>query len=131
MCMEPNQAQEDGEKKVQTELSQSLGLPVNNLGMLAYASGVFPYFGWLSGLLVLFLEKDKRIRFHAYQALALFGVLDILMLLVDQTVILGRLNQLLWVGRFVLWLLLMLRTYEGKKWVLPRVGDWAARQAGR
>lgn len=106
----------------------SLGLAVNTASALCYGTGFLPYFGWLSGLLFIFFEKDKGIRFHALQSLAVFGSIAALQFLFTGTYIFGKLLSLIYVGQFILWLILIYRTYNEDHWILPYVGKWAAKQ---
>lgn len=114
---------EKGEK-----VSTVLKLPLNVAGTLAYATGFMPVAGWLSGLLMLLLERDRKVRFHALQALAIFGGAAVLQVLLGQTIIFSKLASLVYLVQFVVWLLLMYQTYQGNTWKLPYVGDWADRQ---
>ena len=106
----------------------ALGLPVNTTAALCYASGFLPYAGWLTGLILLFFEKNPTVKFHALQAVALFGALAVLQIVLAGTVILAPLFSLFYIGQFILWLMLIYKTYHGEKWVLPKVGDWVEKQ---
>ena len=103
----------------------SMGLAKNTASALCYG------LGWVTGLLFLFLEKDKQVRFHALQSIVVFGVLQVLLILLNSTVLLRSLGSLLSVGGFILWLVLIYKTYHGEKWVLPYVGEWAEKQVGK
>jgi uncharacterized membrane protein len=118
-------------KKIDDHPTGSLGLPKNTASALCYAMGFFPYVGWLTGLLFLFFEKDKDIRFHALQSLAFFGGLAVLQIVFKDTVLFGKLWSLIWVTQFIVWLMLMYRTYNGEKWVLPVVGKFAQDQVNK
>src|SRR5579859_5459671 len=51
----------------------SMGMKARHAGMLSYL------FGWVTGLVVLLLERDNRFaRFHAMQSVLFFGFLGIL-----------------------------------------------------
>lgn len=119
---------DDKETKEESLVSESLNMPVNTVKMLAYATGVIPMVGWLSSLLVLLLERDVRVKLHAYHGLAVFGGFDVLMLLINQLSILGFLAQILFLARFILWLFIMVKVSEGNNWLVPYVGPWAKKQ---
>lgn len=54
----------------------STGLPENVANFIAYL------FGWISGLLILLIEKENdNIRFHGAQSVTVFGSLTVLNLL--------------------------------------------------
>src|SRR5947207_15990072 len=54
----------------------TLGLDERLERVLAYA------FGWVSGLILFFLEKNRNVRWHAAQSIVTFGTLSILMVIV-------------------------------------------------
>jgi len=90
-----------------------LGLPKNTLAALAYL------LGWFSGVAVLFLSKDRAVRFHAMQSVVVFGVLTALSVLpVIKELTLG-LVPLFWL---VLMLVLMYKASTGEEWEVPVVG---------
>ncbi len=93
----------------------SLGLEENIESMLCYA-GV-----WVTGLLFFLLEKDNRnVKFHALQSLIAFLALSVI------TYVLGRIflfGYLLWLATILVWILLMIKAYQGERFKLPWVGD--------
>jgi len=101
------------------------GASVNVLGLLAYAVG------FLSALIILVLEqKNTFIKFHAYQSvffslawIVTSVVLGILPLIGP---VFGTLVNLVF---FVAWILLMLKAYQGERFHLPVIGDWAEKQS--
>lgn len=96
------------------------GLPENTEAALTYL------FGWITGLLFLLLEKDnKKIRFHAIQSIATFGVLTLVTLV---PVIGWMLAPLVWLVAFILWLVLIIKAYQGEMFGLPVVGEFARKQ---
>jgi len=85
--------------------------------------------GWVSGLIFFLAEKeDKEVRFHAVQAIILFGALTILSMI---PVIGWALSPFLCLAGFVLWLVLILKAYKGEKVKLSVIGDWAEKWAGK
>jgi uncharacterized membrane protein len=101
----------------------SLGLDANVAAALSYLVG------FISGIVVLLLEKDNRfVRFHAMQSTVLFlGIvaIDILLQIVP---ILGALVVVFLVipASAALWLVLMYKAYQGEEFSLPVVGPFAA-----
>ena len=74
---------------------------------------------WITGLIFFLLEKDSRfVKFHAMQAIITFVALFILSWIPFVNIIVGILA-------LVLWILLMIEAYQGKKFKLPWVGDLA------
>jgi uncharacterized membrane protein len=98
----------------------------------------------LTGILFLVLEpynKNKTIRFHAFQSIFLWVAVVVLYIVAGiLSVALGALpfigflfSVVLWaalgLGCLFLWLMLMYKAYNGEKWVLPVVGPLAEKQA--
>jgi uncharacterized membrane protein len=104
------------------------GLPENTAAALCYL-------GWfVTGIIFLVLEpynKNKLIRFHAFQSIFLTVVVAILLeaLRIVLPWSLYAIVSLLELGFFALWIFLMIQTYQGKKIALPVIGDLAAKQA--
>lgn len=102
----------------------SMGLDENVAGLCCYI------FGFITGLIFLFLEKESRfVRFHALQAIFTTIALFILNIALTFIPILGVLVGLLLapIG-FLLWLFLMYQAYKGKYYKLPFIGDIAEKQ---
>ncbi len=80
---------------------------------------------WVTGLIFLLTEKDEEIRFHAMQSVVTFGALTILTMIP----LLGWiLAPLVMIFSFVLWLVLIIKAYQGEKFKLPVVGEFAENQ---
>jgi len=95
------------------------GLPKNTAAALSYL------LGWLTGILFLILEKDEFVRFHAMQSILVFGAITVL----SFVPVLGwMLSPLLMIVGFVLWLVLIYKAYQGEKFELPVVGEFAKKQ---
>ncbi|OGD62964.1 hypothetical protein A2160_04335 [Candidatus Beckwithbacteria bacterium RBG_13_42_9] len=107
------------ENKVATKKTVT-GLPENTEAALTYV------LGWVTGLVFLLLEKDnKKIRFHAMQSLVTFGVLTLASLVPFIGWILSPLVALV---AFILWLVLIIKAYQGEMFELPVVGEFAKKQ---
>lgn len=107
-------------KKSITPTKTVTGLPVNTEAALTYL------FGWITGLIFLLLEKDnKKIRFHAMQSLVVFGLCH---LLVVVPVIGWVLSPFIVLIGFVLWLILIIKAYQGEEFEVPVLGEFAKRQ---
>ncbi|HLY17708.1 MAG TPA: hypothetical protein VKR61_10825 [Bryobacteraceae bacterium] len=105
------------------------GLPENTAAALCYLLGL------VTGIIFLVLEpysKNKLIRFHAFQSIFLH-VAVIIVWVVFRTILpwsLWFVITLVDLGFFVLWIFLLIQTYQGKKIMLPVIGDLASKQAG-
>jgi len=102
----------------------STGLDPKLGGLLCYLLGV------ITGVVFLVIEKEDRdIRFHAYQSTATFGLLLVLSLAFGVLPVIGALGQaLLGPVSLILWIVLMVKAYQGERFKLPVVGDWAEDQ---
>lgn len=104
------------------------GMPENTAAALCYLLGL------ITGIIFLVLEpynKNKLIRFHAFQSIFLH-VAVIIVWVAFRTILpwgLWWLVSLIDLGFFVLWVFMLIQTFQGKKIVLPVIGDFAAKQA--
>jgi len=102
----------------------SLNMSENIAALIAYM------FGWLSGLILLLVEKESRfVRFHALQSLLFFGAMSLIL------GVLGRIPVVGWVFAIIggilafgFWIIGMVNAYRGELYRFPIVGDFAARQ---
>jgi uncharacterized membrane protein len=108
------------------------GLQENVAGLLCYA------LGWITGLIFFLIDKRPFVRFHAKQSIVVFGALNILHFAVAMifgisflTGGLGAasigllLSRLISLVTFVLWIVLMLKAYQGQKFRVPLAADLA------
>ena len=91
----------------------STGMEENVAGLLCYIAG------WVSGLVFFLIEKDSKfVKFHAMQYIITFVA----------CVVLGFIpivQWVVWVLALVLWIILMIKAYQGEKFKLPVIGDLA------
>jgi uncharacterized membrane protein len=87
----------------------------------------------ITGIVFLIIEKENRfVRFHAYQSLAVFGALFVLSLIAGFIPLIGKpISFLLAPVGLILWILLMVKAYQGERYKLPVAGDWAEEQSGK
>ncbi|MGH9712911.1 MAG: zinc-ribbon domain-containing protein [Candidatus Acidiferrales bacterium] len=89
--------------------------------------------GWITGIIFFLTDKRPYVRFHAAQSIVVFGALTII------GVFLGRFygfryqdmadistGHALWhLVEFVLWILLIIKAYQGERFRLPLAADIA------
>jgi len=99
----------------------STGLEENIAGLLCYV------LGWISGLVMLLVEKENSfVRFHAWQSIIVFGAVTIVTTVLGVLPVIGWvLSSLLGVLAFVLWIILMVKAFQGDRYKLPWAGDLA------
>ena|SRR3990167_70590 len=91
--------------------------------------------GFVTGIVILLVEKqDKFIRFHAMQSTLIFGVLFIanfvINLVITPGVFWSLLNGLISLIVLVVWLVSMIKAYQGQMFKWPIVGDFAEKKVG-
>ena len=103
----------------------STGIDQNVAGLLCYVVG------WVTGLIFFLIEKDNKfVRFHAMQSMITFGGLTALFLFLGFLPVIGwMLVPILGVLQLVLWILLMVKAYQGEKFKLPVIGDLAEKHS--
>ena len=96
------------------------------------AAGICYVFGWVSGLIFLLIEKeDQGVRFHAMQSILVFGGLNLLQIVLTISLLGIPLLAVLWIIGIVLWILLVIKGFQGEKYKLPIVGDMAEKWANK
>lgn len=102
----------------------ALGLERNVSAMLCYI------LGWVSGLVIILIEKeDDFVRFHAMQSIVTFGALSILSIGLGVMMSIGVFGSLIRIAAVALWILLMVKAYQGERYKLPVIGDMAEQWA--
>ena len=112
--------------------SGTSGMSENVAGLLCYV------LGWITGLIFYLIDKRPFVRFHAAQSMVVFGGLMIIRIVCGMLFITGTGFHmglgLLWlvslVG-FVLWILLMIKAYQGEKFRVPIAADLADQIFGK
>ncbi len=107
--------------------SGGTGLSPNIAGALSYL------FGFVTGIIFLLVEKeDQFVRFHAMQSIIVFGALFIATTVVNIIPFLGQLiSLLLSLLGVVLWIMLMVKAYQGEEWEVPVLGEIAREQMSK
>ena len=116
----------------------STGLSDNIVHVLAY---IFPI--PIIWLLVEPYKNSRLTRFHSFQSL--FLSVSMIVLSIGLTIVAGilaavtagiggliivPLQMIVGLGGLILWVLLVIKAYQGQKWVLPIIGPLAEKQAG-
>ena len=104
----------------------STGLDENVAGLLCYA------LGWVSGLIFFLLERESKfVRFHALQSIFVFGVLNIAGIVLGWIPVVGvAFYSIIALLAFALWIVLMIKAYQGELFKLPWSGDFAEKRMG-
>jgi len=104
----------------------STGMEENVAGLLCYL------LGWITGIIFLILEKDNKfVRFHAIQSIVVFGIITVAQLILRWIPFIGWiLSILISILAFILWIILMVKAFQGVKYKLPWAGNFSEKQAG-
>ncbi len=98
----------------------STGLQPNVSALLCYLAG------FITGIVFLVLEKDNKfVRFHAMQSIIFFGGILVLQMALVFTIVLIILVPLLNILSLIMWIILMIKAYNGEMYKLPVIGKIA------
>ena len=105
------------------------GLTDNVAGLLAYVT-IIP------AIIFLVIEPYNRhrfIRFHAFQSIFFFIAVIIVSVAMPFIAVIPFFGVMIWglvcLAELILWVLLLLKDYNGQIWKLPVIGDIAEKQA--
>jgi uncharacterized membrane protein len=109
------------QKKRPVRTSSTTGLEPNVAALLCYVAG------WISGIVFLVLEKKNQfVRFHAMQSIVTFVILSIASIIAGLIPFIGGyLNSAIGILTLVLWIVLMVKAYQGELYKLPAAGNIA------
>jgi uncharacterized membrane protein len=116
------------------------GLTENMASLLCYVVG------WITGIIFLVIDKRPTVRFHAAQSIVVFGALNVLRLVITYGFLgsvrtgyglLGfwsvwaLVSLALTIITLILWVLLMVSAYQGKRVEIPIAAGIAQSIAGK
>lgn len=108
----------------------SMGIEANIEALLCYAVG------WITGLVFFLLEKENKfVRFHAIQSMVVFGFLTVATIIINSLFgfmlpgIAGLASQFLGILTIILWIVSMVKAYQGEYLKLPVASDIAEKHA--
>jgi len=121
----------------QPPAGQGTGLAPNIASLICYIC--MP----ITSIIFLIIEKENAdVRFHAWQGTA-FGVGYILVIIALEIlaaifgaiasvlgIIIGFFIPIVGLIAFVVWIVCLIKAYQGERWRIPVVGDFAAKKAG-
>ena len=103
----------------------STGLDSNLAAALAYL------LGFVTGVVLLIVEKENQyVRFHAMQSTVLFVAVLVITVALNAIPLLGALLYafIVFPAVVILWLVMMYKAYNGQRFKLPVVGEFAEKQ---
>ena len=85
-------------------------------------------------LVVAPYNTNPKIKFHSWQSIFLAGVWICVWIINSVLAVIPFIGWaialFLGLGMFVLWLVTMIQAFQGKRFVIPVIGNFAAKQAG-
>jgi len=104
--------------------SSSTNLDPKVSAMLAYLLGI------VGGIVFYSISKDSYVRFHAMQSILLWVTMAVvyvgLMILgLAMPFLWATLSWLVWLGFFILWIMMVIKAYQGERFKLPVIGQMA------
>jgi len=117
--------------------AKGTGLAPNIASLLCYICML------ITSIIFLFIEKENAdVRFHAWQGTT-FGIGYILVIIALEIlaaifgaiasvlgIIIGFFIPIVGLIAFVVWIVCLIKSYQGERWRIPIVGDFAAKKAG-
>ena len=105
--------------------STDTGIKPNIAALLAYL------LGFVTGLIFLLIEKNNKfVRFHAMQSIIVFGAIFVAQWTISFVPGIGVLmSGLLSLAAVVLWVMLMVKAFQGEMFKLPWVGNLAEKNS--
>jgi uncharacterized membrane protein len=116
------------EKMPPTPRKTSSGLEENVAGLLTYV------LGFVTGIIFLLIEKDNKfVRFHAMQSIVVFGAFFVISLVLNVVPVIGTIVSVLILPplSLIVWIVLMVKAYQGNRYKLPIAGDFSEKQLAK
>jgi len=133
-------ATDSGDDLVRPGPNSGTGLEPNVAAALSYVLGI------ITGVIFVMLERNALVRFHAFQSIFLtiawivfwiaFSIVQAILIHIPFINILAfifglLLSMGLGLGGLILWIILIIKAYQGQRFSLPIVGPIAERYAAR
>ena len=119
------------EKKEEVK-KEKVSLGATSCGMKAELAAALSYvLGFVSGIVFFIIEKKNEfVRFHAMQSIILFASLFVLGTIFSLTPLVGWIIwRLIFLGAFILWIILLIKASQGEYFELPWIGKIARENA--
>ncbi|MDD5595746.1 MAG: DUF4870 domain-containing protein [Candidatus Omnitrophica bacterium] len=109
----------------QNQGKTSTGMQANVAALLSYL------LAFITGIIFFIIEKENKfVRFHALQSIIAFGGLFVLHIILGFIPIIGWvLLPIVAIVELILWILLMVKAYQGEYFKLPFIGDIAEKNS--
>ncbi len=111
------------------------------------ASGLCYVLGWLTGIIFLLIDKRPSVKFHAAQSIVVFGALHVIQIVLGYMFgfgfmfgrggsmasweVAGLISSVVGLACLILWILLMVKAFQGEKFRVPVAAEFADKLAGK
>ena len=101
------------------------GMQPNLAALLSYVVGI------ITGVIFFLIEKENKfVRFHAMQSILTFGFFLVANAVLAFIPVIGwSLMPILGIVQLIVWIVLMVKSYQGETFKLPIVGDIAEKNS--
>lgn len=105
--------------------STDTGIKPNVAALLSYL------LGFVTGLIFILIEKNNKfVRFHAMQSIVTFGFIFVAQWVIAFVPFLGPIvSGLLSIAAVILWIVLMVKAFQGETYKLPWLGNIAEKNS--
>jgi uncharacterized membrane protein len=119
---------EEEKSRIEAEQKQRMTAGGSSTGLEPNVAGLLCYLGfWITGIIFLVIEqKSKFVRFHALQSIVTFGALTVAAAFLVWIPYAGAVfGTIIGILTFILWLILMVKAYQGESYKVPVAGQVA------
>lgn len=121
---------EEEKARIEAELLQKSAKTGTSTGLEPNVAGLLCYVGfWITGIIFLVLEQRNRfVRFHAIQSIIVFGALAVASAIFSWLPVIGAFfGIVIGILIFILWIILMIKAYQGELFKIAVAGDLTER----
>lgn len=97
----------------------STSLQPNVAAALSYIAGL------ITGIIFFMISKDKFVRFHAMQSIILSLAVMVISVVLGMIPFVNILSPFIGLGAVILFVVLMIKAYQGEKFMVPYIGAYA------
>jgi len=128
MQLSPEERQkiyEEEKARIEAEKKQRMTMNDSTSGLEPNIAGLLCYLGvWITGIVFVVIEqRNNFVRFHAIQSIVTFGALTIVSAFLSWIPFVGGFfGAAIGILAFILWILLMVKAYQGELYRVPVAG---------
>lgn len=111
----------------------------NPSGLSDNAASAIAYITFVPAIVFLVMppyNTSPNVRFHSWQSIFLaiaWVAADVVLMILGRMPFIGLINLILWplvaLGFFILWIIVLIKAFNGQRFKIPLIGDLAEKQA--